>query len=119
MVDLLDAYIDKLKEDYIKLERENKQLKEQMAEKDKEIEELKKYKKGAYEKYVSKCAYLQQQIKDTRKQVCDEIKKVIEYHSEWYEQGYVVNIVAEDLLKEIDKVNEKYKELMEDNKNGN
>lgn len=85
-------------------EQENKQLKEQLSEKNKEIEELKRYKKGAYEKYVSKCAYLQQQIKDTFKQVCDEIKKVVEFNSEWYEQGYVINMVTEDLLKEIDKI---------------
>lgn len=39
-----------------------------------------------------------------RKQVCDEMKKVIDYHSEWYEQGYVVEMIAEDLLKEIDKI---------------
>ena len=58
------------REDYIKLEQ-------QLAEKDKEIEELKAYKKGAYEKYVSKCAYLQQQIKDTRKQVCEQFRKTI------------------------------------------
>ena len=39
-----------------------------------------------------------------RKQVCDEIKRVIEYHSKWYEQGYVIDMVTEDLLKEIDKI---------------
>ena len=79
-------------------------LQKALADKDKEIEELKAYKKGAYEKYVSKCAYLQQQIKDIRKQVCDEVRKVIDYHSEWYEQGYVIDMTEEDLLKEIDKI---------------
>lgn len=57
-----------------KLNKENQQLKQQisdlqsqLAEKNKEIEELKMYKKGAYEKYIHKCEYLQGQIKDLYK----------------------------------------------------
>ena len=66
---------DKAEED---LQQENERLKEQLAKKDKEIEELKEYRKGAYEKYVSKCAYLQQQLKDTYKQACNEIRQKLQ-----------------------------------------
>lgn len=70
---------------------------QQIAELKAENEELKAYKKGAYEKYVSKCAYLQQQLKEKderietlqgflerttfrqecTKQVCEKIRKNI------------------------------------------
>lgn len=42
--------------------------------------------------------------KETRKQVCDEVRKVIDYYREWYEQGYIINMREEDLQKEIDKI---------------
>lgn len=94
------------------LEQENNQLKEQLAEKDKEVEELKAYKKGAYEKYVSKCAYLQQQIKDTRKQVCDEIRNKVSVSS-----GMISSY--EELLnfrKILDQI-EQAKENIDENRN--
>ena len=59
-------------------------LQSQLAEKEKEIEELKKYKKGAYEKYVAKCKYLQCQIKDLYKsqnqKAIELLEKVKEYN---------------------------------------
>lgn len=42
--------------------------------------------------------------KEIRKQVCDEVRKVIDYCSEWYEQGYVIDMREDDLQKEIDKI---------------
>ena len=83
----------------------NESLEQQLAEKDREIEKL-KAKLETAEYWNKKYDDLQSQkdIKTIRKQVCDEIKKVIEYHSEWYEQGYVINMVTKDLLEEIDKI---------------
>lgn len=94
----------------------NESLEQQLAEKDKEIEKLykiidsqkrhiantEKYFKGRGTKRTGNVILDFELL--IRKQVCDEIKKVIEYHSEWYEQGYVINMVVEDLLKEIDKI---------------
>ena len=49
---------------------------------------------------------LEQQLaekdKKIRKQVCEEVKDVIVCHSVWNEQCYIINMVTEDLLKEID-----------------
>ena len=69
-----------IREDYIKLEQRNKQLEEQLSEKNKEIEDLKFEKRnlgGLIEKVSSKG---QQEI---RKQVCDEIRELAHNYFEY------------------------------------
>ncbi len=75
-------------------------LEEQLRDKTKEIEELKTF--NAKNMYDTICHALNMQEKQIRKQVCDEVKDVIVCHSEWNEQGYIISMVMEDLLKEID-----------------
>lgn len=72
-----------------------KQLKERLVEKDKTIEQLRK-------NMEFDTAYYIKELVNIRKQVCEEVKDVIVCHSVWNEQCYIINMVTEDLLKEID-----------------
>ena len=103
MVDLLDAYIDKLKEDYIKLEEENKQLEEQhdllIDEFQKEREKLCKQIKqesDARERFVKKVKQLKEQLDKKDKEI-GELKSVV-YIVKRPQGSY------EDYREEIEKV---------------
>jgi len=95
---------------------QNSELKQQLAEKDKEIKELKAYKKGAYEKYVAKCSYLQNQIKD-EKEKCEKLIRrlnlITKYKDDQKQRADKYYSEIKKICKQVcDEIREKIKQLI-------
>lgn len=91
------------------LEHENKQLKEQLAEKDKEIEQLKK-------NMEFDTAYYIKELVNVRKQVCEEIRELetrYRYDDEKVIEGYFID---KEKLNQIEK-EEQAKESIDEDRN--
>ena len=96
----------------VKLAEENEQLKEQLAEKDKEIKSLEQEIENNQRDYVSELAYYtaEENVKEIRKQMCDKIKEKLKAHCDYTDEEnigwYLTEHKIDTLLDQIEQAKE-------------
>lgn len=107
--------IDELKQQLIDKDKEierqiavNKEMDKMIGEKDKEIAVL--------NKTIQRISNEIERVNDIqnidylsfatqiRHQVCDEIRKFVDDNEEFYEQGYILNIISDEIRKFLDQI---------------
>lgn len=118
-MDGIQLLIDRMQQDGIKkLEQENKQLKEQLAEKETFIKELQRdnreLRKGLNKSGLD---YFIKSSNSIRKQVCDEIRKSFDEHRKILQSNYDECIFSMDnIIEELEEL-EQAKESIDENRN--